>query len=262
MAPRIPAGEDHETESQDDGEVFNLPDDEQADEGADAEVLEGEGSPDDERAEGGDEGEGRQAPEGGGRRRVLDEGRETATQRATRLAQEAREEANRAIREAADLRAQLNQRQQPPAETPEQKAARFALMDPEQRVEARFNEAQAANQAHLARMSAALADQTDKATFSSLAASNPLYKRVAGKVEEKLAELRRMGQNVDREALAKYVIGEEVLKRSATAIPKQRQAGQQNIRRQTARPGAGRSDETTEDRRRQTLRSRLEDVTF
>ena len=261
MAPRIPASDDNAPESQEDDSAFTLEDDEPADEGADAEAPEGESPPDDERAEGGED-EGRQAPEGGGRRRVLNDGRETALQKANRLAQEAREAADRTTRELADLRAQVNQRQQPVAETPEAKAARFALMDPEQRVEARFNEAQAASQAHLARMSAALADQTDKATFSTLAASNPLYKRVAPKVEEKLAELRRMGQNVDREALAKYVIGEEVLKRSASAIPKQRQAAQQNIRRQNARPGAGRSDETTDERRQQSRRARLEDVVF
>jgi len=261
MAPRIPAGDDNAQEIQDEGEVFALEDDGSPDEGGEPEAGDEEGSPDDGRTEAGED-EGRQAPEGGGKRRVLGEGRESALQKANRLAQEARESADRNARELADLRAQVQQRNQPAAETAEQKAARFALMDPEQRVEARFNEAQAASQAHLARMSAMMADQTDKATFSSLAAANPLYKRVASKVEEKLAELRRMGQNVDREALAKYVIGEEVLKRHSSTVPQQRKVAQQNIRRQASRPGSGRSDEAAEERRKQTLRSRLEDVVF
>ena len=262
--PRIPGEDDEEIEI----EVEGL-----SDEGDDVEA-EGEGQ-DDSAADEGSDGDGsdgeegrRQEAEGRRESRVLDRGqsqRETPLAKANRLAREAREEANRVSRELAEFRAEQQRARQTPQETPEQRNARYALMEPEARSEARLNDVLDQQNRQMAAMQARFADQTDKATFSSLAASNPLYKAVASEVETKLADLRRQGQNVDREALAKYLIGERVLKRGPKAAQQQRKAGQTNIQRQQARPSGGRSDQlsATAEQRRQADRARkLEDVTF
>ena len=264
MATRIPAEQPNEEEIEgieDDG----LEDDAPEDEGEDGE---GEGSDDghdgpaEETAQ---EGAGKE----GGERRVLgrqrEQVRETPLSRANRLAREARAEADRNTRELADIRAELQRARQPPQESPEAEAARLALMEPAQQQEYKFNKAMEQQNRRFAAMQTQLADSTDKATFSSLCTTNPLYKRVAAQVETKLAEVRRLGQNVDREALAKYIIGEMVLQRGPKAAAQQRKVGSDNIRRQQTRPSNGRSDQqnaTGDERRKASLRARLEDVTF
>ena len=86
---------------------------------------------------------------------------------------------------------------------------------------------------------------------------------MAAEVETELANLRRQGQNVDREALANYLIGKRARARGPKAVDKQRKTGERNIQRQSARPSAGRSDRGPEDRRSDDARRRrLEVVVF
>lgn len=57
-------------------------------------------------------------------------------------------------------------------------------------------------------------DAQDKAQYDAMASVNPLYKRHAAMVEKHLADCRRAGQNISREALLRYCVGEEALKNS------------------------------------------------
>ena len=227
-------------------------------------------------AQGGDEGEdGEEASgddEGDGKARLLNNrdqrrlpARETAVSRSQRLAREARAEADKNARELAEVRAEIQRMRQPPAETPEQEQARLALMEPDQRVQYTLDKALRTQAQQFSRMQAQMSDQTDKSTFMALAAPDSLLKSVAQEVEQELARVRSMGQNVDREALANYLLGKRLRERSPKAAAAQRRAGERNIQRQQARPGAGRSDQGSDrgDERRNALRrSRLEDVIF
>ena len=251
MAPRIPA-EDDEVEDQIHDDVI----DDEAEEGGE----QGGVDEDDEGQDAEEAGEdvAARAPE----RRAPQRDRESAAVRAQRLAQEARAEADAARREAAEARAEL-QRLRQPTETPEQEAARLALMDPDQRSEYRFNKAMENQNRQMAAMQSRLADQADKSAFSAACLSDPLLKTVAAEVETELANIRRQGQNVDREALANYLIGKRARSRAPAAVNKQKKAGERNIARQQGRPSAGRSDREPENRKSDDARRRrLEDVVF
>lgn len=208
----------------------------------------------------------RQAPEGDGRSRVLDgerrSQRESALAKSNRLAREARAEADRVSRENAEIRAEIQRMRQPAVETPEQEQAKLALMEPEQRVEYRFNKAMQRQEQQNAALQFQLRDSTDKSTFAALAVGNAFYRSVAKEVETKLAELRRQGQDVAREALAKYIIGERVLAKGPKAVERQRSEGERRIQQQRGRPNAARSDQTSDERRRLSARDRLADVVF
>lgn len=254
MAPRIPGDDNAQVEDEFDNENVEVETDEGEEQGGVDDVDEGQ----DAEAEEEDEGV---TPRREAARRQPE--RETAVQRAQRLAREARAEADRNARELAELRAEMQRARQPAAETPEQEAARLALMDPEQRSEYRLNKALENQNRQFAQMQARLADQTDKSAFLAACAADPLLKSVAAEVETELANIRRQGQNVDREALANYLIGKRARTRAPAAVSKQRKAGERAIARQQTRPGAGRSDREPEDRRsNDARRRRLEDVVF
>lgn len=263
MAPRNRPEDDPDaeiSENLDDGDEQVAPEDEGQDEGDERD----ETSADDERAEEDDQ-ETRSGDEVRERRERREAPRETAVVRAQRLAREARAEADKNARELAEMRAEMQRMRQPPQETVEQEAARLSLMEPEQRAEYRLNKALENQNRQMQAVQFRMQDQADKSTFVTLCSDNPLYRSVREDVEAKLTELRRQGQNVDREALAKYLLGERILKRAPKAVQQQRDAGNKNIRRQQVRPGAGRSDQVSDDRDRRSndaRRRRLENVTF
>ena len=58
------------------------------------------------------------------------------------------------------------------------------------------------------------ADAMDAANYKATASVNPLYKRHEAEVEKSLAQLRKAGQNMPREVILRYCIGEEMLKTS------------------------------------------------
>lgn len=253
MPPRDPVDE-NEIPEEDEIEGLDLPETEDDGQGED-DAAEDEGRADEDD---GQEGQG----EEDGRRRVLTARRATPLQKISRQAQEAQARADRLEREIADLRAEQQRSRQPQGESVEQEAARLALMDPEQRSEYRLNKALDQNNRQTAALHRQLADQTDKATFVSLCSDNPLYKRFASQVETKLAEVRRNGGNVDREALVKYLIGEAVASRSPKAIKSARDAGKKNVQRQLGRGTSGRSDQQAGGRQPKDKYAHLEDVTF
>ena len=148
----------------------------------------------------------------------------------------------------AEVRAEVQRMRQAPQETPEQEAAKLALMEPEQRQEYRFNKAQQAMERRLAAIQYQTADAMDKGAFAAQAASNPVLKRLAPAVEKKMAELRAQGmQNIpDRSVLAKFLLGEQILERAPKAVERQRSEGERRIAQQRGRGGAGRSDQGAE----------------
>lgn len=155
---------------------------------------------------------------------------------------ERQEAADRLARENAELTRQLHEMRRQPsqrAESPEEREARYLrIEDPEQRVLQRWRDEQAARDAHNTNIQFQLIDTTDKTGFQALCARNPVAQKLAGEVERRLADLRRQGQNLPREAVYTYLLGERMRQRMDAKDRKP----SASRRRQEARPANGRGD--------------------
>lgn len=183
---------------------------------------------------------------------------ETRFQRLANEAKAAREEAAAARRETEELRrGQQSARQQ--QETQEQEAARLALMTPDERVEYKLDKAERRHQQQLQMLSFQQEDRADKMEFAAKAASNSVYAKYKDEVESRLTDLRAKGQNVSREALLKFVIGEQALNGAGSKKPAQ--AAKKRVDAQRVNPGSSRGDTaSSRGRGEPSLEKRLENV--
>lgn len=85
-------------------------------------------------------------------------------------------------------------------------------------------------------------DALDQQRFESSAVRSPVRARYTERVEQALQAERSQGRNHSREALFKYLYGEEMEKRATRAAPAQRRAGAARVAGQTVRPAGARSD--------------------
>lgn len=246
MAPRNPEENLHE----DPDELENDEGQEGESEGQDDGEAEGEGELS--ANEGEDTEEGSVEPS---RRPSRAETRVRAALAQARTAQAAADEARR---EVAELRAQ---RQQPQGETPEMRAARRELMTPAERSEDRLNELVENQNRQNAAMQFQIMDTADKAAYDVKAAASPRHVKYKAEVEAALATLRGKGQNVDRETLLAYIIGQKVLK-GGTEKVKQVQRGADNVRRAKTQPTNGQGDVRAERRQTSSLEKRLENISI
>jgi hypothetical protein len=169
-------------------------------------------------------------------------------------------------RQLADTNRRIDEliRQRQPeqrGETPEQRAARFAIMTPQEQIAETLRESEQRHAVQLQNVQQQMLDTADRTAFSSKAAVDPLYARWAPKVEGKLAELRAKGNNVEREVLLKFLIGEAALERRTGKEGKREvRLAAQRVNRQRTRPGNSGSDTQAERRERSTAERRLENV--
>ncbi len=126
-----------------------------------------------------------------------------------------REEAEAARAEAASLKAE-RQREQAEAnrvrQSQEQQRREQMLPEDRNAYDLQQIQAQLAYQDQMRIFEKA--DAQDSANYKATASVNPLYKRHEAAVEKSLAQLRASGQNMPREVLLRYHIGEEMLKNS------------------------------------------------
>lgn len=211
---------------------------------AEPEPNEDEGAADhEEAAAGSDEGQGRKAE-------VAKPSRANEAIRAAReRAQAAEARAQEAQRRADEAERRANERRQ--AEDAAAERERLALMSPEEKADYRISKAERAFEQRLAQADFRAEDRADKADFRLLCAEDKAVAAVASEVEAELVSMRSQGRNVPREALANFIIGRRARERAKAAGTKQRRKGQEAIRRETAKPGRGRSD-TASDRRQST----------
>ena len=150
----------------------------------------------------------------------------------------------KAAKIAADLetklRAELTPRQ--PTESAAQRQARLAEMEPWERDALLTNE-------RLTAFEAATTERMDKQYFDSLCARDPIAAKMAPEVERELAALRLRGQNVDRDTMLTFLLGQQARKNAGRATGRAARAAAGNRDRQTTRPGSGRSDTSPVDRR-------------
>ena len=166
-------------------------------------------------------------------------------QEAVRAAREASDKAAALEREIAALRAERQQQQQAPQETPEQEAARLALMTAEERIDYRLNKAEQRHTQEMRLMAFRTSDATDKASYEAKAAYDSRYKKYQKEVEEVLAQERARGSNPPREVVLKYVLGDKLMAANSQR-EKAAQAGKERIRQQQSRADSGRSDRPTQ----------------
>lgn len=140
---------------------------------------------------------------------------------------------------------------------------RVALMTPEERFEYRMDQMQRQNQQFLQGVQMNLAEQTDKANFEAKSSVDPLYKKYAPLVEQRLSELRAQGQNVPREVLMKFMIGERALQKADGARSRQTKRAQSEARQQRGRATNPRGRQGSEGRSGgKSAKDRLEGVKF
>lgn len=207
-----------------------------------------EDDPEDEDAEEPDEdqddeasGEGDDPPP----KKSREEGRVATLARETK---EAKAQTAKLENEMAALRLQVQQNQAP-RETQDQFNARIAQMEPWERTEyLRQLDSQATN-AKLTKIEFDAWDRGDKLSYDALANREPIAAKLKDDVEKLVLERRAAGQNVDRETVLKFLIGERALANKGRATGKAQRTATANRDRQTARPGNGRADAQTGDRR-------------
>lgn len=208
---------------------------------------------DDEQDDQGDEGE-QPAPRGRARERDDDP---RISDLESRLA-----EANRLAQETQQRLNALAQERQP-RETPEQEAARLALMTPAELVaynRQQVNEALSVHDKRIQMATLAANNTADKAAFEAKITNNPQWRKLAPEVERRAAEMHSKGAYPTRETILTYMLGEQAMKLAANS-GKQRDARRERVERQTTRPQNSRSD--VQPQRRggsQSLEERLADV--
>lgn len=189
---------------------------------------------------------------------------ESRFQKLANEAREARERASKVEREFNEFKAEQS-RKAAVVEKKEPTTEEMALWSTEQIIDYKLQKATGQFGQTLQQLQWNTAEANDKAAYERLKLSDPRAKKYADEVETRLDNLRKQGQNVDRESLLKFVIGEKVFKGGGKAAAKQKKEGEAQIRRQTTKPPAGASDVRggrTQDSEAEARRKRLENVTF
>lgn len=154
----------------------------------------------------------------------------------------------RITRELNELRSRPPTQQQPlqPQETPQQRADRLALMSPEERTTYLVEESLQRHTQQQNQVMGQLLDQADKTAFEGRCLNNPLLRKLAPQVETMHATLRSQGRPVDRDTVAKYLIGQKVLEQAGKAKP----GARERARRERARPVSAGGDVQPQRRER------------
>lgn len=178
----------------------------------------------------------------------------------TEEARQAKQTAADAVRRLEELSRRVDQPRQQ-AETLEQRAQRFSLMTPQEQIAETLRESEQRHAAQMNSVQMQMLETADRTAFQAKAAVDPLYAKWAPKVEGRLAELRTRGQNVERDVLLKFLIGEAALERRSSKEGKAevRQA-QRRVQSQRTRPTNSGSDTQAQRRPGASLERRLENV--
>jgi len=197
-----------------------------ADANADPNAEAGDGTADEGDGTEGDgtEGEGEGQGEGEG------EGQPPAQSRAQRAITEARRRAQEAETRAATAQRELDEARRqaaPPVDRvfqEEEQRLRDPACTPLERWQIESNRTiRRAEQGAAAAQFAAL-DTSDRSAYQTAAIDNPRMRSYAERVEARLAEMRKQGQNAPRQAIYRYLLGEDidkgVVKPGAPAKPK------------------------------------------
>lgn len=164
----------------------------------------------------------------------------------TKTANEAKERADRLDREMQEFRAEQRQRANAAQqESPTEKAARRALMDPVEIMREDMQESEKRTAALLQQHAIQANEQNDKLTYNSILRDAPHLKKYDEAVEKLRTEQQARGVFVPREVLLDLAIGRAARASAAKAVPKAKKEGQRRIEGQQSRPASARGDTAT-----------------
>lgn len=153
---------------------------------------------------------------------------------------EAREATARAQQLEQQLRDSLSRSNQ--ASEAERERALLEQMDPIERAEYRAQAAERRMEQTANGLRQEMAEANDRAAFAAACAANPALAKVKDQVEAQLADSRRNGVNIQREVLAAYIIGQQVLAKAPAAGARQRKSAATRVENNRARPVTSGSD--------------------
>lgn len=139
--------------------------------------------------------------------------------------------------------ARSGQGRQNQMDTPEVRKARLATMTGDEKTEFLLNEmrAEQAQERDFNRFTQA--DAIDKAKYDERARTNARYKRYAPDVEHRLQVLRAQGQNVPRETILKFIIGEKIVEGGdSPRVTQQRKNAAERVKNQKTNPPRARGE--------------------
>jgi hypothetical protein len=146
-----------------------------------------------------------------------------------------RETAEREAREAKERLTALERARNAPAAQPNREQQQFeeeerilkdAATTDLQRWQIESNRTMRANNRAAQQMLWQSQENSDKASFQALCGDKPLAKKYAQRVEEKLAEIRQGGANLERKLVLKMLIGDDIVEgRVKTSAKKKDSAG-------------------------------------
>ena len=259
--PREPVDQEQEIEHVED-EIEEVEGSDEAGEehGEDAGVLEGQ-----------DEAEGEGDGEEGGSGSVDAEDEpparkpnraQTRIQTLSKTAAEAKEKADRLERELGEIRARERQREhQATQESPADRAARRALMDPTDVLREDLQDSERRTQNLLHQQMVQTRERDDKANYNSVLRDNPNLKRFDAEVERIRKEQEANGAFVPREVILDLAIGRAARAAAAKKGPQAKQQAQRRVASQQARPSGSKGDTATvRGKQGKSLEDRLGDV--
>lgn len=153
--------------------------------------------------------------------------------------------------------AELRQAQGQPRVDPELEAARIAAMSPEERIEYRAAQSEQRHAQEMQLLKFQMADNADAQAFRTRCATDARAAKYAADVDKMLGAARQAGMNPTREIIYYVLLGQKVA--NAKTAPKQRQQGEERLRRQTTRTTRSGSD-TSGTRGGRSLEQRLDGV--
>lgn len=172
---------------------------------------------------------------------------ENRVAKATRAAKEATERADRLERRLEEIASQVRPAQT--QETPQQREARLAAMDPYERLQVELQETRQETRLFQQRLEFETRDNSDKVAYDALCQRAPVAAKFKDEVEQRLADMRKAGTTAPRETVLRWVIGDRALKNAGKATSRARKSADQNRERHQARaPAGGRGDAPQEGR--------------
>lgn len=175
------------------------------------------------------------------------------TSRATRRVQALKRERDEERQQRKDLEQRLSDALQAvgrrvqdadPERARQDREAKLAIMEPHERDKFLSDERIQALEARLVGLSNQGVDSEDRIRFQLKAESSAIYAKYQPVVETKLADLRAKGINAQREAILKFLIGEQYLKKAEQSKPKPKQQVREsgNLIQARGKAPSGRSD--------------------
>lgn len=126
---------------------------------------------------------------------------------------------------------------------------RLELMSPQEVARYYYEKGQQEHRQQLLQVQITTADSMDRQNYATLKAQLPAASRLETQVEQLLRTERAAGNyRFTRQDILRYLVGQEVLEKRASVLPRQQRQGARRVAGQTTRPNGGRGDVARQDR--------------